>query len=115
MITEGVILLRIQDLQQCGGRIAAKIGAHFVDLIEHENRIVRSRLFDALDNATGQSADIGAPVAANFRFVAHSTEGHAHKITPERTSDGSSQGGFADSRRADETKNRSFESCGATC
>src|SRR3546814_8278794 len=34
VILEGMVLLRVQHLEQCRGRIATKIGAHLVDLVE---------------------------------------------------------------------------------
>ena len=89
MIAESVILLGVQDLQQRRRRIAAKIGADFVDLVEHENRIVRTRLLDTLNDAPWQRADVSAPVAANLRFVAHAAERDAHEISAEGAGDGS--------------------------
>ena len=71
MIAEGMILFRVQDLEQRRRRIAAKVRADFVDLIEHEHGIVRPGLFDPLDDAAGKRPHVGAPVAAHFRFVAH--------------------------------------------
>ena len=50
MVVEIGVLFRIQNLQQSGGGVSSKIGIHFVDLIEHENRVVDTSLFDALND-----------------------------------------------------------------
>src|SRR2546428_516679 len=69
MVAERVILLRVQDLEQGRGRVAPVVGADLVDLVEHEHRVVRGGLGDALDDASRHRADIGAAVAADLRLV----------------------------------------------
>ncbi|MNT14333.1 hypothetical protein D3C72_1493340 [compost metagenome] len=39
VVHEGGVLFRIENLQQCGRRIATEIHAHLVDLVEQEERI----------------------------------------------------------------------------
>ena len=43
VVAEGVVLLRVEHLEQRRGRIAAEVGAHLVDLVEHEHRVAASR------------------------------------------------------------------------
>ena len=57
----------------------------------------------------GKRADVGAPMAANLRFIAHAAERDAHEITAEGAGDGPAQRSFTDARRADEAKYRTFD------
>ena len=43
VVGEGVVLLRVEDLQQGRGRVAAEIHADLVHLVHHEHRVVASR------------------------------------------------------------------------
>src|SRR5207247_9040856 len=86
VIAEGPVLLRIENLEQRGGGIAAEVHAELVDLIEHENRVPGARAPQALEDLTGQGADVGPAVAAELRLVTHSAEGDAVELAPERTS-----------------------------
>ena len=74
MIGEGVVLLRVKDLQKSRGRITFVVVAQLVQLIQHKNRIVGAGLFQALQNTTRQSADIGASMSANLCLIAHSAQ-----------------------------------------
>ena len=74
MIHKGVVLRRVQDFQQCCGGIAAKIRAEFVDFIQHEYGIFCAGASQALYDASGQCADVGAAVSSNFRFVADAAQ-----------------------------------------
>src|SRR5215831_5379325 len=74
VITKRHILLRIENFQQCRCRISAEVRAQLVDLIEHEHRIARSRATNALDDLTGQGADICTPMTADLGLVAHASE-----------------------------------------
>jgi len=57
-----------------------------------------------LDNLAGQGANVGAPMAANFGFVTHSTEGHADKLATGGFGNGHSQRGFTYARRANKAE-----------
>jgi len=106
MIGEHVVLFRIKHLQQGGRRIAAEIGPQLVQLVQHEHRVVRSRLLETLDDPPRQCADVGAAMAANLRFVPHATKGHPDELAPHRPGDRLAERGFAHPRRADETEDR---------
>jgi hypothetical protein len=88
MIGEGMSSARVQNLEQRCRRIAAKVHAQLVDLVEHEHRIARPGAAHGLDDAPRQCADVGAPVPANLGFVAHTAQAHAHKLSPQRLGDG---------------------------
>ena len=49
VVAERKVLFRVQDLEQCGRRIASEVGANLVDFIHHEDRIVRSGLMQCFE------------------------------------------------------------------
>ena len=53
-------------------------------------------------------ANICAPVATDFRFITHTTQGHADKFAPRRLGDGLAKGRLADSGRADQAQDGSL-------
>ena len=53
VVHEGVVLGRIQHLQQRGGWITAPVRSDLVDLVEHEDRITCLRSPEPLDDAAG--------------------------------------------------------------
>ena len=87
VVLEGCVLLRIEHFKKCRRRIAAEVRAELVNLIEHEDRILRARLLDPLHDATGERADIGSAVPTNLRLVVQATKAHAHKLAAHRASD----------------------------
>ena len=99
VVGEGVVELRIEHFHQRRGRIAAKIHGHFIDFIEHENRIDGAGLAHHLDDLSRQRANIGAAMSANFSFIAHSAERHADKFAAGGVADGSGKRSLADARR----------------
>src|ERR1039458_5637050 len=71
VVSEGVVLLRVQRFQQCGGRITAEVPSQLVNLVQHHHRVVGFSSANALDNLAGKRANIGAAMAANLRLVVH--------------------------------------------
>ena len=71
VIHEHEILFGIEYFKQGGGRVAAEVGRHLVDFVQHENGIARARLLHHLNDLARQGADICAAVAAYFSFIAH--------------------------------------------
>ena len=104
VIGEGVVLLGVEHLEQRRRRVAAEVVPQLVDLVEHEDRVVRARLLHALDDPPGQRADVGAPVAADLRLVAHAAERDADELAPERARDGAAQRRLADAGRPDQAE-----------
>ena len=100
---------RDPEPRESRGRIAAKVRPHLVDFIHQKHRIVRTRLFDRLNNPTRHRADIGAPMAANLGFVSHTAERHPDKLSAGCPRDRTAQRRLTDPRRSDETKYRSFD------
>ena len=102
VIREGVILLRIEDLEECAGRIAVVALGELVDLVEHHDRIGDAALLDAVHDAAGHRADVGSAVAADIRLIPHAAEAHTDIFAPECPGDRLTDTGFAGAGRADE-------------
>ena len=69
VITELVILLRIQHLQQGRCRISLVIAAHFVDLIQQHQRIFHTGAFQACDDPARHGAHVCSSVSPDLRLV----------------------------------------------
>ena len=108
MVGEGVVLFRVEHLEQGGRRIAAKILPDFVDFVQHEHRIAGAGLLHALNDTSGQRADIGPAMPADFRFVAHAAETDADELAAQRAGDRLAKRSLADAGRADKAENRAL-------
>ncbi len=100
VVAKGVVLLRIEDLEQRRRRVATKVGTDLVDFVEHEDRIDGARLLQTLNHPARQGADIGPPVAANLGLVADPTERGSDEAAAQRPGDGPAEGGLSNPRRA---------------
>ena len=108
VIGEGVVLFGIEHLEQRRGRVAAEVHAELVDLVEDEQRIVRAGVAQALDDAAGQRADVGAAMAANLGLVADAAKRQPHELASEGARDRSAERGLAGARRPDEAQDRTL-------
>jgi len=106
VVPERGVLLGVEDLQQRGGGITPKVHAQLVDLVEHEDRVLRPGAAEPLDDLARQRSDVGAPVAADLGLVAHAAERDPVELAPERTRDRSPERRLADTRGAHETEDR---------
>src|SRR5690606_3489773 len=104
VILESMVLLGIEHLKQGRRRITAEIGAHFVNLVEQEQRVTHTYLGHVLENLARHRTDVGTSVTADLGFVAHTAKRHADKFTIRRASNRLTQGGLTDTRRADQTQ-----------
>jgi hypothetical protein len=59
VVGEREVLLGVEHLEERGRRIAAEVGPDLVDLVEHDDRVLRPRPLDPLDDAAGERADVG--------------------------------------------------------
>ena len=109
VVLELAVLFGVEHFEQCRSGIAAEILAQLVDLVEKEQRVDLARLLEVGDDLARERADIGAPVSANFRFVAHAAERLAHEFAARRLGDALAERGLADARRADETQDRPLQ------
>ncbi len=106
VVLEGAVLFGIEHFEQCRGRVASKIGTDLVHFVDHEHGVVVAGLANLLDNPPGQGPDVGAPMAADVRLVAHAADGHADELAPDGPGDGLPEGGLADARRTREAQDR---------
>ncbi len=104
MIPEGVVLLGIEDLHQRRGGVAAEVAAELIHLVQHEHRVIGFASAHSLNDLSGQRADIGPAMAADFRFVVHAAQGDADELTSECPGDGLAERGFAHARRPDKAE-----------
>ena len=102
------ILLGVKYFKQSRGGVSTKVRGHFVDLIQHEDGVLGSRFLHGLNDLAGKRADVGAPMPANLRFIAHAAERHADELSPRRFGDRHAERGFSHTRRSDEAKDRAF-------
>jgi hypothetical protein len=108
VVLERVVLFRIEDFEQRRTRVATEISPQLVYFIEQQNRIDRAGFLHHLDNLAGQGADVSATMTSNLRFVAHTAQREAHKLAASGTGNGFTQARFANSRRPDKAKDRTF-------
>ena len=106
MIREAVVLLRIQHLEQGTRGIAVETCRELIHLVEHHHGVRDTALFDAVYNATRHRADIGSPVPADIRFVAHTAETHADILAAERPRNRSADARLAGAGRTDKEQYR---------
>ncbi len=102
VVAERVVLRRVQHLEQRGRRVAPVVRADLVDLVQQHDGVHRPRLADGPDDAAGQRADVGAPVAADLRLVPHAAERDPDELPVHGASDGLTERGLAHARRADQ-------------
>ncbi len=104
VVAEGVVLLRVQHLQEGAAGIATEVVAQLVYLVQHEDRVLGARPPERLDDAPGQSAHVGAAVAAYLGLVAHAAQADAHEVAPHGPGDGAAQRGLAHAGRSGEAE-----------
>src|SRR6478672_176169 len=107
-IDKGLVLPWIEHLEQCTGRVAAKIGADLVNFIKHHDRIAGASPSQFLNNATWHRTNVGAAVPANLRFVTNPAQTHPHKLSSERIGHGLTEACFPDTWRTQQTENWSL-------
>ena len=106
MIAERGVLLRVEHLEHRARRVAAEVGTHLVDLVDHQHRVVRLGVAQRADDRPRHRADVGAPMAADLRLVAHAADRDALEAAPHRARDRTPQRRLSHARRPDEAENR---------
>src|SRR4029453_17952111 len=66
VVPEGVVLGRVQHLQQGGRGVAPPVGADLVHLVEEDDRVHAPGLGQGPDDPARLGADVGAPVAPDL-------------------------------------------------
>ena len=107
VVAERVVLRGVEHLEQRGRGITTEAtGLQLVDLVDEQDGVHRTRFGQRADDATGPRTDVGTPVTADLRFVAHTADGDAHERPTERTRDRLTERRLADTRRTDEHEDR---------
>ncbi len=95
MIKKLAVLLRVKNLQQCGGWISLIGSTHLVDFVEHDDWVGDFDVFQSLHQLAGHSSDIGPSMAFDFGLISHAAQAKAVKLAPERIGNGTTDAGFA--------------------
>ena len=74
MIRKGIVLLRIQYLQQGCCRVSIIGGGKLIYLIQYHNRVGNSRLMDTVHNSSGHSPQIGSSMTSNIRLISNTAQ-----------------------------------------
>ena len=106
MVAEGVVLRRVEHLEQRRRRVAAVVGADLVDLVEQHDRVHRAGLLDGPHDAAGQRADVRAPVATDLGLVADAAERDADELAAHGAGHRLAERGLADAGRAGQQDHR---------
>src|SRR5437667_4276207 len=104
MVGKSTILLWIKHLQQRCAGVPPVLRGKLVNFVKQENRVTRTYGLHRLDNAPGQSANIGTAMPPNFGLVVYTAQGNACKFTPQRIGYRTSQGCLTHTRRADKAE-----------
>ena len=84
MIAEGLVLLGVEHLKQCRGRVAVRVGGQLVDLVKQNERIFDLCLYQRVDDTSRHGGDVCLAVTAYISFVAHTAERYAHILAVHR-------------------------------
>ncbi|MPN14997.1 hypothetical protein SDC9_162326 [bioreactor metagenome] len=80
MILEGVVLLRVQHLEQRGRRITTEVLTELIDLVEQEQRVTITNLAHVLQDLARHRADVSPAMTTNLGLGPYSTQRHAHEL-----------------------------------
>ena len=100
MVPEGAVLLAVQHLQQCGGRVAPVVVAQLVDLVQQQKGIHRPAAADGLDDPAGHGAYVGLPMSPDVRLVPNAAQAQAGQLPVQRLGHADGNGGLAHAGRA---------------
>ena len=84
VVAEARVLRGVEHLEHRARRIAAPVGAHLVDLVDHEDRVPGAGVADCAEDGAREGADVRAAVAANLGLVTDAPDGDAGELAPER-------------------------------
>jgi hypothetical protein len=79
-------------------------GRELIHLVEHEHGVAAGRLAHGLHDVARQRTDVGASMAADFRFIMHAAETHPPELESQCLGNALSQRGLADAGGPDETQ-----------
>src|SRR5262249_33634027 len=82
VIPEGRVLLGVENFQQGRGRVSPEVVTELVDLVQHEDGVLRLGAAKPLNDLARQSADVRAPVSPDLGLVPHAAEGDPVNFRP---------------------------------
>ena len=106
VVTEGVVLGRVEHLQQSCRGVTAPVRTDLVDLVEQDHRVHRPGVPERPHEPSGERSDVGPPVATDLGLVADAAERHAHELAPGRPRDRLADRGLAGARGPDQGQDR---------
>ena len=109
VVLEGVVLLGVEDLEEGRRRVAPEVHPDLVDLVEHEDRVVRAGGLDALDDPARERPDVGPSMAPDLGLVVDAAEAHPDELATHRPRDALAERRLADAGRADEGEDRAAD------
>ena len=107
MVHEREVLLGVEDLEECGGGVAAEVRPQLVHLVQHEDRVAAAGPPEPLDDLTRKGADVGAAVTADLRLVPDAAERQSMERSSHGARDRLAERSLAGAGRADEAQDRS--------
>ena len=105
MIPIGMVLLGIQDLQQCGAGVTPIVGSHFVNFVQQQHRVRGTCLGYGRHNSSGHGAHIGFAVTPDIRLIMDTTQRNPNHFPIQAPGDGIGDGSFAHTGRTHQAEN----------
>ena len=105
MIRKAVVLFGVQHLEKGAGRVPVIGGIELVHLVQHHHRVRDAAFLNAVHDAAGHGPDIGAPMAADIRLVAHAAQADTHILALQGTGDAAADAGLAGAGGPDKEQN----------
>ena len=99
MVPVGVILLRIQNLQQGGTGIPTVVRTHFINFVQQQHRIGASRLGHGRHYPAGHGTHIGFPMTPDVRFIMDAAQRNPSHFPVQTSGNRIGNTGLADTGR----------------
>mmetsp|Transcript_65080 Transcript_65080/g.152327 ORF Transcript_65080/g.152327 Transcript_65080/m.152327 type:complete len:412 (-) Transcript_65080:1501-2736(-) len=104
VIHEGIVLRRVQQLEQRARGVSLVAASDLVHLVNQDQGVCGLRLFQALDHLSWHGTDIGSPMALDFRHIVEAAHREAVKLSSECLGNGLPNRRLADTRGAHEAE-----------
>ena len=105
VVPVGVILLRIQNLQQGGTGISAVVRTHFINFVQQQHRIGTSCLGHGRHNSAGHGTHIGFAMAPDVRFIMDAAQRNPSHFPVQTSGNRIGNAGLADTGRTYQAQN----------
>ncbi len=96
VVAEGVVLRRVEHLEQGRGRVSPVVGAQLVHLVEDDHRVHGPGLAQGAHQPTGLGTHVGPAMATDLGLVADTSQRHPDEGASEGTGHRLAQRGLAD-------------------